>query len=179
MHLTTLYLKFWNSVRIVCQKTCMQISLVNLYVLFLWVSWNQWIHKFKSIKKSFLNFFKSGDKIIVSRFQKMSKPNACRLCFSTNSTNYMNIFSTIGTELKMSDVISEHFQCDVNKITISWWILIFISHNFPHTYESFLLHLNRLATMIHCRNLCVKCVGQQPNHFMICITNRSWREKPS
>lgn len=45
----------------------------------------------------------------------MLDSNSCRLCFSTNNDHHMNIFSVIGIEMKMSEIISEHFKCEVNK----------------------------------------------------------------
>lgn len=44
--------------------------------------------------------------------------DACRLCFSTENVQLMNIFSVIGIELNIGEVISKHFKCEVNE-TIS------------------------------------------------------------
>lgn len=46
---------------------------------------------------------------------EMSNSNSCRLCFSTENEHYLSIFSDIGIEMKMNEIISEHFKCDVNK----------------------------------------------------------------
>lgn len=43
----------------------------------------------------------------------VSNINYCRLCASTND-DHLNIFSEIGIELQMREIISEHFQYDVN-----------------------------------------------------------------
>lgn len=44
---------------------------------------------------------------------RMSNMNSCRLCALSND-DYLNIFSEIGIELQMREIISEHFKCDVN-----------------------------------------------------------------
>lgn len=45
---------------------------------------------------------------------RMSESNNCRLCFSAENDQNLNIFSDIGIELRMSEIISEHFKCEVN-----------------------------------------------------------------
>lgn len=46
----------------------------------------------------------------------MSGSSSCRLCFSSENGHRVNIFSDIGIDMKMSEIISEHFKCDVNKL---------------------------------------------------------------
>lgn len=46
---------------------------------------------------------------------RMADNNSCRLCFSSDIFHQMEIFSNIGIELKMKEIISEHFKCEVNK----------------------------------------------------------------
>lgn len=46
----------------------------------------------------------------------MLAATSCRLCFSCdNCDDYLNIFGTTGDGLRINDMISEHFRCDVNK----------------------------------------------------------------
>lgn len=45
----------------------------------------------------------------------MSESYPCRLCFATDTDRRMNIFSDVGIQLKMSEIICEHFRCEVNK----------------------------------------------------------------
>lgn len=41
---------------------------------------------------------------------------SCRLCMSTyHGNDHINIFSVIGIEMQMSEIISEHFKCEVIK----------------------------------------------------------------
>lgn len=69
----------------------------------------------------------------------VSNINYCRLCASTND-DPLNIFSEIGIELQMREIISEHFQCDVDYKT---YFLKFITqcHGGFHFFFSF-LHFN-------------------------------------
>lgn len=54
----------------------------------------------------------------MDRGTEMSYSTCCRLCFSidNHSHNHMNIFSVIGMEMKMNEIICEHFKCEVNQI---------------------------------------------------------------
>lgn len=59
---------------------------------------------------------------------------SCRLCMSTNNgTDYLNIFSVIGIEMRISEILSEHFKCEVNKNDLwsmsSLFYIYFISKN--------------------------------------------------
>ncbi|XP_031627535.1 zinc finger protein 883-like isoform X2 [Contarinia nasturtii] len=44
----------------------------------------------------------------------MSITNSCRLCLSINNGNHLDLFSVNGMEMKMCDIIAEHFKCEVN-----------------------------------------------------------------
>ncbi|XP_031634974.1 zinc finger protein 91-like [Contarinia nasturtii] len=46
---------------------------------------------------------------------RMSDSYPCRLCFSTDTDRHMNIFSDVGIQLKMSEIIGEHFKCEVSE----------------------------------------------------------------
>ncbi|XP_031629987.1 transcription factor grauzone-like [Contarinia nasturtii] len=44
----------------------------------------------------------------------MSFTNSCRLCLTINNGNHLDIFSVNGMEMKMCEIIAEHFKCEVN-----------------------------------------------------------------
>ncbi|XP_055317611.1 zinc finger protein 287-like isoform X1 [Sitodiplosis mosellana] len=46
----------------------------------------------------------------------MDREQCCRLCMSTNTEEHLNIFSDIGTKMKLSEIISEHFECAVSEL---------------------------------------------------------------
>lgn len=92
---------------------------------------------------------------------------SCRLCLKPSCDLCLDIFSGIGIEKKMVEILSEHFQCDV--IEINNQMLKNCLHFF-FTKLSFLYDIKiRLPKPIHYRMQCVKCVGQQRKHFMNCI----------
>lgn len=39
---------------------------------------------------------------------------SCRLCSSANNSSHINIFSGIGIEMMMCDILSEHFKREVS-----------------------------------------------------------------
>lgn len=43
----------------------------------------------------------------------MATRNVCRLC-SMSGDDYIDIFSEIGINMKLRDIIAEHFKCEVN-----------------------------------------------------------------
>lgn len=43
----------------------------------------------------------------------MSIENQCRLCFSCDQGEHMNIFRENDLGMKISDIISDHFKCEV------------------------------------------------------------------
>lgn len=92
----------------------------------------------------------------------------CRLCSALSINPYLNIFGEIGIEMRMVEILSEHFKCDVNKQTLLLLVencsKYFIGMNF-----SFIFGKIRFLQQIHCRMWCVKCAGQQQKHFMTCI----------
>lgn len=45
----------------------------------------------------------------------MTSGRACRLCLSPNESLHLNLFSELGLEMKMCEIIREHFKCEVNK----------------------------------------------------------------
>lgn len=74
----------------------------------------------------------------MARDLEMAEPNSCRLCFSIGNDQHMNIFSDIGRELKISDIIAEHFKCDVNQ---KWDIFLSLAKSSHISfYFSFALH---------------------------------------
>lgn len=56
----------------------------------------------------------------------MSLSNVCRLCFSETNGLHMDLFSEIGVEIRMSEIVSEHFKCNVSEREIK-----FEEHEFP------------------------------------------------
>ncbi|XP_055317616.1 zinc finger protein 28-like [Sitodiplosis mosellana] len=46
----------------------------------------------------------------------MNREQCCRLCMSPNTDEHLNIFSDIGIEMKLGEIISEHFKCEIGEL---------------------------------------------------------------
>ncbi|XP_055317607.1 transcription factor grauzone-like [Sitodiplosis mosellana] len=46
----------------------------------------------------------------------MNREQCCRLCMSPNTDEHLNIFSDIGIEMKLGEIIGEHFKCEVSEL---------------------------------------------------------------
>lgn len=57
---------------------------------------------------------------MITPIQRMSVSDVCRLCFSIGNDQKLNIFGDIGIELQMSQIIAEHFKCDVNRLIFQY-----------------------------------------------------------
>lgn len=97
---------------------------------------------------------------------EMSNSNSCRLCFSTENEHYLSIFSDIGIEMKMNEIISEHFKCDVNKKkTKTFFFLVELDNVLVFLYT------HRSAKWIRCRISCARHAGRQRKPSMSFIKN--------
>lgn len=51
---------------------------------------------------------------IWNKMTEMMSEQLCRLCLSINDGNHLNIFSVFDNEMKMCDILSEHFKSEVS-----------------------------------------------------------------
>ncbi|XP_055317606.1 transcription factor grauzone-like [Sitodiplosis mosellana] len=46
----------------------------------------------------------------------MNREQCCRLCMSANTDEHLNIFSDIGIEMKLCEIISKYFDCEISEL---------------------------------------------------------------
>ncbi|XP_055317609.1 transcription factor grauzone-like isoform X2 [Sitodiplosis mosellana] len=46
----------------------------------------------------------------------MNREQCCRLCMSANTDEHLNIFSDIGIEMKLCEIISKYFDCEISEV---------------------------------------------------------------
>lgn len=109
----------------------------------------------------------------------MSLNNVCRLCFSSINAEHVNLFSDIGIQLNISDIISEHFKCNVNKSIKSILVPIVYYIRFDLFIVSLFLLNIRSVKLIICQMLCVMNAGQQLIHSISYFESLSQQQRRS
>lgn len=121
--------------------------------------WHSWTSHKKRCKwfrfvSAVLSFFKNSFRYWKQTEVRMVMDKRCRLCMLTSSSegsSFFDIFSDIGIEMKMIEIIGEHFKCEVSK---RFWSTLKTNNLFRVNISKiffFFFRKYRSVSSMHCR----------------------------